>query len=142
MPEALSIVSNKKPETQNESPLEVFLKELGNVQEVEARIKSCLEYMQEALSKGKVPDFKGFWEVRKHCLPFFKESMAQPLRTTFWDTYIELTREGRRLKHLLDEEASFAVEQIDLAIHAIEKEVEDLEQGSATFEQSVVVELP
>jgi DNA repair exonuclease SbcCD ATPase subunit len=142
MSDALSIVSDKETETPKESPLETFFKNLEGVKEVEARIKSCLEYMQDALAKGKIPDFKGFWEVRKHCLPFFKESMAQPVRTTFWDTYIELTREGRRLKHLLDEESSFAVEQIDLALQALEKELTDLEEGNATFEKGVMVELP
>ncbi len=100
-----------------------FLKQLEQLPTSEEKIKACITLMREALAQPSSPNFKLFWEVRKICLPLFKEALAAPVRAQLWDEYIEMTREGRRLKSLLDEETAFAVEQIDLAIAALEEEI-------------------
>ncbi len=89
----------------------------------EDKLKASIAYMRDSLAQEGNPNFKGFWEVRKFCLPLFKEPVAAAARTQLWADYIELTREGRRLKNLLDEESAFAAEQIDLAVNSLEEEV-------------------
>ncbi|MCH9608899.1 MAG: hypothetical protein S4CHLAM45_05830 [Chlamydiales bacterium] len=107
------------------TPLQTFVQQFEQIEQVEEKLSTCIEFMRAALSKEQSPDFKGFWEVRKICFPLFKEPLSSHIRSEMWNQYIELTREGRQLKNMLDEESSFAVEQIDLAIAALEKEVED-----------------
>jgi len=102
---------------------EGFLKQLESLASAEDKLKMCIAFMRDSLAQVGNPNFKGFWEVRKICLPLFKENVAPTVRMQLWSEYIELTREGRRLKNLLDEEAAFAVEQINLAIDALENEV-------------------
>ena len=100
-----------------------FLKQIENLPLAEEKLKACVDFMRESLAQAGNPNFRGFWEVRKVCLPLFKENLAPAIRAQLWADYIELTREGRRLKNLLDEETAFAVEQISLAIDALENEV-------------------
>jgi hypothetical protein len=102
---------------------ETFLNKLEEFATPEEKLKACITYMRDALSQEGNPNFKGFWEVRKSCLPLFKEAISPGSRVQLWAEYIELTREGRRLKNLLDEETAFAVEQINLAIEALEDEI-------------------
>ncbi len=107
----------KSPQVEN------LLKEIENLPTPEEKLKVCIAFMREALSQPGNPNFKGFWDVRKTCLPLFKEAITPMARNQLWGEYIELTREGRRLKNLLDQETAFAVEQIDLAIASLENEV-------------------
>jgi len=90
----------------------------------EEQLKSCLEKMKTLLTGEEGPNFKEFWEVRKECLVLFKEAIPTHLRASLWDRYMELTREARIVREHVDEESQFAAEQIDLAITALEKEVE------------------
>lgn len=105
--------------------LSAFTKYLESLGTSEEKLRASIQFMRDALAQDKTPNFKEFWEARKLCLPFFKEPLPGPLRSQLWTEYIELTREGRRLKNLLDAETQFAVEQIDLAISALEKDVAD-----------------
>lgn len=113
-------ISTEKPK-----PLQTFLEKVESIESIEEKLPACIEFMQVALSQNASPDFKGFWHVRKLCFPYFKESLPGQLRADMWNLYVELTKEGRRLKNILDQESSFAASQIDLAIEALEKEVED-----------------
>ncbi|MCC5831439.1 MAG: hypothetical protein JJU12_00145 [Chlamydiales bacterium] len=106
----------------------VFLKKLEEISDIEEKLRASISFMRDALAQNGTANFKGFWEVRKLCLPLFKEPLAGPVRAQLWADYIELTREGRRLKNLLDEETAFAVEQIDLAVVSLEKEVDAFHQ--------------
>jgi hypothetical protein len=119
-------MSQTIPMEQENRPMqdaENFIKSLETLPSAEERLNACVTYMRDALAQEGTPNFKGFWEVRKVCLPLFKESVSPSARAQLWEEYIELTREGRRLKNMLDEETAFAVEQIDLAIAALEEEV-------------------
>jgi len=100
-----------------------FFKKLAEIPSCEEKLRSSIHFMKEALSQVGSPHLRDFWEVRRLCLPLFKEELAPPVRTLLWEEYIALTREGRRLKNLLDEETSFAIEQMEIAIQAVEEEV-------------------
>ncbi|MBI3901193.1 MAG: hypothetical protein HY324_03460, partial [Chlamydiia bacterium] len=66
--------------------------------------------------------------VRKLLLPYFKENLNPAIRSKLWDEYVELTVEARRLKEIVEEESSFAIEQIELAVQQIEKEIAQLDE--------------
>lgn len=120
-----------------------FSKHLENIEGAEEKLKASIAFMREALSQKGSPNFKAFWEVRKQCLPLFKEAISPALRSQLWNEYIELTREGRRLKNLLDQESAFAVEQIELAISVLESEVKAFtETPAAVVEKVLPLELP
>lgn len=121
-----STSSQEEPDFSKDQDLEslnAFQSTLSGLPSAEEKLRASLTFMRNALSQSKTPYFKGFWEIRKICLPFFREEIASPVRSLLWEEYVELTREGRRLKHLLDEESAFAIEQIDMAIAAFEQEV-------------------
>lgn len=111
------------------SPFQAQIDQLEAVSSHEEKLRLAINMMRGSLSQEGSPDFRLFWEVRKRALPLFKESLPNALRSEFWEEYTELTREGRRLKDLLDEEAAFAVEQITRAIESIEAQVDELEAG-------------
>ena len=50
------------------------------------------------------------------------------MRSQFWKEYIELSDEARNLKEHLEEQASFAVEQIELALGALEKDTDQIQE--------------
>lgn len=103
-------------------------KMLESISSAEEKITLCLVFMRKSLSEAEVPRFKDFWEAKRVCLPLFKEGLAPAARSKLWAEYIELSTEVRRLKEILDEQSAFAVEQIDLAISALEKDLENYDQ--------------
>lgn len=119
-----SSVDEQVPPGQTKKAVDQFLEEFDKISSAEERLRAAVDFMRSALSSGQSPDFRGFWEVRKRSLPLFKEALPPAMRAQLWEDYIELTREGRRLKNVLDDESAFAVEQIDIAIHALEEELE------------------
>ncbi len=104
-----------------------LLEELKNCNLPEEKIKTSLNWMKEAISQDEAPRFKEFWDVRKFCLPFFKENLNPIMRSSLWNEFIELSSEARKLKEILDEQSSFEVEQIDLALKALEEDVLQLD---------------
>lgn len=113
---------------QKEKPageLSQFLTELDEQKDVEAKLEFSLSFMKACISQDP-PNFKGFWEARIKSLAFFKENIAPSHRAQKWEEFSELSKEARRMKDQLDEQSDFASEQIDIAIGAIEKELEEL----------------
>lgn len=102
--------------------LKHFLTRLEEENEPELKVKMLVDFMQEALAQGGSPHFKLFWEARRRALELFREVKNPQSRTQLWEKYSELSKEARRLKDLLDEESAFNVEQIELAIQALEKD--------------------
>ena len=92
---------------------------------VEDKLKASVDFMRSTLAQTGSPSFKDFWEVRKLSLFLFKENINPILRSQFWAEFSELSAEARRLKEILDEQSSFAAEQIHLAIQAMEFDVEN-----------------
>ncbi len=103
--------------------------ELSRLEGSDEKLKYCIQMMKDALSQKGAPSFRLFWDVRKHCMELFKEEKLLPgLRAQAWIEFTELTDEARRLKELLDEQSDFMVDQINLAIDALEKEVVQLDE--------------
>jgi hypothetical protein len=110
---------------------------LETLTSIEEKINKCLELMQAALVY-KAPRFKEYWDVKKMCLPLFKEVAVAESRTALWERYIAISEEARQLKKILDEESSFVSQQIDLAISATEADLKAFQEGS----RKAVWELP
>ncbi|WP_220017524.1 hypothetical protein [Candidatus Rhabdochlamydia oedothoracis] len=123
-------VSDAYPNDMNEKnsthSLIEFLEQFHGEIHIEKKIRLSLEFMRQTLSQGSSPRFKDFWEVRKICLSLFKEDMPISIRADLWNSYIELASEAKQLKEIVDQQSAFAVEQIELAIQALEKDVADM----------------
>ncbi|MFY9715395.1 MAG: hypothetical protein WAJ84_02175, partial [Candidatus Rhabdochlamydia sp.] len=118
-------LNDMKEKTSTYSLME-FLEQFHGEINSEKKIRLNLEFMRQALSQGSSPRFKDFWEVRKLCLSLFKEDMPVSIRADLWNSYIELASEAKQLKEIVDQQSAFAVEQIELAIQALEKDVADM----------------
>lgn len=116
-----------------------FLKNLELQKDPEEKIRNCILFMQQCLSREGPPSFKEFWETRKLCLLLFKESLNPKVRNELWERYIGLTTEAYHLKEMMDNESSFARQQIEAAIQDLEK---NLDQSSALAQQVCAIELP
>ncbi|HEX4839569.1 MAG TPA: hypothetical protein VFU89_03905, partial [Rhabdochlamydiaceae bacterium] len=122
-PEAQS----EKQEKPSSPVLKELIAELGMTVSGEEKIQKCLAVMRAALSE-KAVRFKDYWEAKRLCLPLFKETLPAPVRSTLWAQYIEISTEARHLKETLDEQSAFAMEQIDLAIQAIETDLAQIDE--------------
>jgi hypothetical protein len=118
--------SGGKPSDQIES----LKKRLAEEENFDKKLELAISFMEESLSRENKPNFRDFWEARKLCLPLFKENVSPSLRTEYWSRYSELSKEARRLKDLLDEQSAFAVEQIEIAIQAIEQDLSHIDNPS------------
>lgn len=98
-----------------------FLQEFSQIASIEVQIAFSLAQMEKAL--GDRPNLRLFWNVRKHCLPLFQQVENLGKRADLWNRYIDLTKEGRHAKSLQDEEGTFVVGQIELAISCLEKDI-------------------
>ncbi len=112
---------NKKPKEKETADLQLSFGEASLPPE--QRISAALVFMEKALAQPGSPHFKEFWEARKLCLDYFKEPISPPVRTYLWGKYCEFSKEARRLKEILDEQTAFAVEQIEIAVKALEDEI-------------------
>ncbi len=101
-----------------------FVRDFDAESSTEGKIRLGIEFMRSALSNSGTPRFKDFWEGRRICLPLFKENISPKVRSQLWSSYIELSTEAKRLKEILDEQSAFAIEQIELAIQALERDLE------------------
>lgn len=109
--------------------MEEFIEEKNVAVEIkekpENRIRNSLDFMRACLAQDKVPAFRDFWEAKQLCLELFKENIPSHTRGVFWQEYVDLMKQARTLKEILDEKSAFSEEQIRLAIQAI---VDDLDQ--------------
>lgn len=112
--------------------LEALLKQLSDLPDFEQKLLAVIAFMESTLSQTTTPHFKTFWEARNLCLELFKENITSSSRVALWSKYQELSKEARRLKEIYDEQSQFAAEQIDMAIKALEN---DIEQFSASLEK-------
>ncbi|WP_284441969.1 hypothetical protein [Chlamydia gallinacea] len=104
-----------------DSALTAFSQELSQIPSIEAQITFSLEQMEKALENNA--NLKLFWSIRKHCLPLFQQVENSGQRADLWSRYIDLTKEGRRVRSLQDEEGAFVIGQIELAISCLENDV-------------------
>lgn len=116
-----------------------FATELDGKEKIDDKIRICLDYLKSCLSQEKTPAFKEFWQAKRACLDLFKEKITPRARTVFWAEYVEISEEMRSIKEVLDEQSSFALEQMDLAIGALE---EDLLKRSLLLADREQMEVP
>ncbi|MDN3509492.1 MAG: hypothetical protein P0S93_05745 [Candidatus Neptunochlamydia sp.] len=114
--------SEKKPRFESEA-LNSFKESFDKEKEVEEKVAKALEFMETLLSDFEKGSFKDFWDVKNLVGPLFKEKMNPIKRNHLWSQYAELGGEARRLKEIKDEQAAFSVEQVELAIEALEADV-------------------
>lgn len=105
----------------------------------ESKLQLAIDFMESSLSQGGIPHFRSFWEARRLCLPLFKENINPTVRSYQWTRYSEISKEARRLKDILDEQSAFAVEQIEIAIHALEHDIAQFDENveKTSFPDSV-----
>lgn len=101
---------------------------LAALESPDLKLQVIIEKMEAALSQGGTPNFKLFWDLRKICLEIFKENVTPVQRAVSWNKYRELSKEAKKLKDLFDEQSAFAVEQIDIAVKALEADLETFEE--------------
>ncbi|MBM3198423.1 MAG: hypothetical protein FJZ58_04115 [Chlamydiae bacterium] len=110
-----------------------FLALFSEEKNIEEKIRKAVAFMKSRLSLSSSPGFRDFWEIRKLCLPLFKESIPSWVRGELWQQYIELSAEARKLKEILDEQSAFAFEQIDLAVQSVAQDIEQHEERISHF---------
>lgn len=130
----------KKPEPRNVSELfRVFQESFDKTKEIEEKIAEAILFMRAALSESKGARLKDFWDAKHLCAPLFKEQMNPIKRNHLWSEYAEINQEARRLKEMIDEQTAFSIEQIELAIIALEK---DFSQYDELMQQGACLGLP
>lgn len=111
--------------------LEQLIKDFEAESSPEKSLRQGIDFMRTSLSQEGAPRFKDFWQVRQLCLPLFKQSLSPSVRTQFWKEFAELSSEARRLREILEEKATFAFEQLELAIQALEEEIKKEQESIA-----------
>ena len=107
---------------------------LSEAKEPEDKIKVALDFMRSALSQEGSPRLRDFWEAKAVCLPLFKQRLSPAARSYFWEEFVSLSDEARRLKDVLDEQSAFAADAIDKAIDAIDKDFQQYETFVAGYQ--------
>lgn len=107
---------------------EKFLQDLEKLPDHESKLQFAIDFMEASLAQGGTPHFKNFWEARNICLQIFKENVAPAVRMILWAKYNDLSKEARRLKDILDEQSAFAVEQIEMAVKALETDIDNFDE--------------
>ncbi|MDN3508390.1 MAG: hypothetical protein P0S94_05680 [Simkaniaceae bacterium] len=100
----------------------------------EEKIEELVGVMRGALAQEGVPQFRVFWDARKAFHEVFKECKNPIFKSKIWKELTELTNEARRVKEILDEEARFAVEQIELALKGFVEDVEKADDSSGSID--------
>lgn len=106
-----------------------FLEKWDSTVEPEEKIAFGLQSMRQTISQEGSPRFREFWEIRRLLLPLFRGSLNSTARAHLWSEYVEITEETRKLRDVLEEQSSFAIEQIDLAIDALGIEIEKMQES-------------
>lgn len=120
--------STKKPSSEPKEAI-AFLATM------EEKVSSCLEKMQESLEQKQEPNLTQFWQAKKECVLLLKEKLNPQKRSQLWQRYLKLSEEGRIVRDFLDEEALFAIEQIELAILDVEKQYQLLEESKCSMKR-------
>lgn len=103
---------------------DAFLAELEQLSDPEAKLHKAIAFLESTLNQGGAPHFKSFWDARTLCLELFKQNLAPAGRAFLWSRYTELSKEARRLKEILEEQSAFAAEQIEIAVQALETDIQ------------------
>lgn len=135
--------SNKKVEKPVDSDprIKEFFTTLEQAVSPEAKLHVALAFMKTSIAGEAGAFFSGFWEGRRRALALFREEIPQGVRNELWAEFSQMSEEAKQLKNLLDAESSFAVEQIELAIQAVEEGVAQIEAKAAAGEKIAPLEV-
>ncbi len=123
-PASTSETDTTKPKSSRDVfKLDEGLKEIEALADNDAKVVKAIELMERSIGQSGAPNFRSFWELRKLSMQLFKENITPAIRPQLWERFTELTKEARQLKEILDEQTAFAVEQIEIAIVALEKDL-------------------
>ena len=111
-------------EKKHKQVYDAFIAELEQISDPEAKLQKAIAFLESTLNQGGTPHFKSFWDVRTLCLELFKQNLPPASRAFLWSRYTELSKEARRLKEILEEQSAFAAEQIEIAVQALEKDIQ------------------
>ncbi|MBI3211561.1 MAG: hypothetical protein HYZ47_02615 [Simkania negevensis] len=112
--------SKEKSQEKKKDPFLLFKEEFNQKKRAEEKMECALTFMQELLSQKGPLRLKNFWDAQYLCSTLFKEKFPSDKKNAFWMRYSQMKEEASRLKEIMDEEALFSVEQIELAIEALE----------------------
>lgn len=119
----------KLSQQQVQEEFDALMEKIKLEENFDEKLHLAVDNMERYLSQGGTPLFKYFWELRKLSLEFFKENISPSVRSVLWPKYSNLSKEARRLKEIFDEQSAFAVEQIDIAVTALEDEINNFEES-------------
>ncbi len=132
--EEVSFLKSKEGQKkESKNLLEDFFTSFSEQADSGAKLSLAIDFMESTLSMGESPHFRNFWEARRLALPLFKENISPPQRVQLWAKFSDLSKEARRLKEILDEQSAFAIEQIEIAITALEQEIAKLNESKESF---------
>ncbi|MEI8299980.1 MAG: hypothetical protein WCG10_00005, partial [Chlamydiota bacterium] len=100
-----------------------FKEEFEKQENIEEKLKMVISFMKGTLSQVGTPSFKDFWEAKNMSFPLFKDKINPFVKSELWVEYMNLSTEAKRLKAILEEQSDFIVQQIDLAIQALEADL-------------------
>jgi hypothetical protein len=115
------------PSVKEDKTKEALGEKIDDLSSIEEKILSLFDCMKKSLSRKNSPDFKRFWDAKNEVMVLFKEQIDSEKRLELWTKYIELNDEAKNLRFVLDDQSHFALEQIDIAIEALEKDVKNLQ---------------
>jgi len=106
--------------------------------DVDQKAKEYLSFLEGSLAQSGAPRFKLFWALKKQAMDVLKELQSPLLKTQLWNEYRELSKQVKKLKEIYDEQANFAVEQMDVAIQALDQDIDSfLENGKGISSASL-----
>ncbi len=115
-------LTEKKSKYESEA-FKAFKESFEQEKDVEEKIARALEFMKASISNLEGTSLKDFWDAKKLVGPLFKEKINPVKRNHLWSEYAQLGVEARRLKEIKDEQAAFSIEQVELAIEALEADI-------------------
>ncbi|MBT3394452.1 MAG: hypothetical protein HN411_05015 [Waddliaceae bacterium] len=130
----------KKEKKKKEGPLSLtkLSSTIDAEKDASGKIERIIDFLKETLTHREGPFFKEFWEGRRMALAIFGEEMKIDVRTAKWEELDRLSREASSLKDIEDEQSSFAAEQIDIALCAVEKGIKDIDSQVEKAQRHVI----
>ena len=116
--------------------VQTFKESIKTEQDIAGKIDKGLALMTTLLSDSDRSSLKNFWSIKNLIRSFFKEKMHPTKRTELWNRYIALRDEANCLKEIKDEQAAFAIKQVEIAIDSLEddlKNYDDLIEKNQSF---------
>lgn len=119
---------------QKPSPAVEKLKASIAAKEPAEKARAYLEFMKAQLDPQQA-NFRDFWEARRECALCFRNIADIQDKASLVDQLQNMCVEAKGLKVLLEEQSQFAIEQIELAINGLEKELEAISIGDSAYWQ-------